>query len=71
MPQAEEELRQIMDMLFHNGGINDAEPYQFLISRGYVERDGLFTHPDKQHFVTEKEWLCLRFMRDEWDYWWE
>lgn len=69
MPQASDDLRDIMDHLFMNGGISDKEPTEFLESRGYVLL-GNWTwrlpHPD--HCMTEKEELCIRFLRDEWDY---
>ena len=67
MPQASEELHAKMQRYFGNA-IDDSGPYSFLRTAGYTERAGVFRRPSPEHAVTEKEWDCLGFLCDEWDY---
>lgn len=68
MPQASDDLRDIMGLMFGDK-ISDYYPEQYLKSKGYIlNRDWTWTLPNKNHFIGEKEELCIRFLRDEWDY---
>ena len=68
MPQASDELRAKMDSYFDNGGINDYDPFAFLIGHGYSEKRGIIYRPHNEHIPTKKEWDCIEFLCDEWDY---
>jgi hypothetical protein len=56
-----------MDGYFSNGGINDWEPFAFLLDRGWTEKGGMLFHP-RDREPSEQEWDCAQFLCDEWDY---
>jgi hypothetical protein len=69
MPQASEELRDLMGYLFDGERIDDTGPTNFLIERGYkLGNDWLWDLPNPNHSITEKEELCIRFLIEEWDF---
>lgn len=71
MPQASDDLRDLMGLMFDGERIADGPPTEFLQSRGYKPRpDWTWDLPSPDHYVTEKEELCLRFLCDEWDWGW-
>ena len=69
MPQATEEQRQRMRNYF--GDIDDFGPAEFLKEQGYKE-DRFRWHPKEGvkclNDMTEKEWDCLSFLQNEWDW---
>jgi len=68
MPQASDDLRDIMGLLFGDR-ISDGGPSEFLKERGYLLNDDwTWVAPSKDHYVLEKEELCIRFLQDEWDW---
>lgn len=67
MPQASDEMRDLMKQYFGNG-IDDRGPTEFLFSHGYLEKAGYWTKPTPSHSVTDYEWDCLNFLCEEWDY---
>ena len=67
MPTASDELRAKMYVYFGEE-IDDGPPTRFLEAAGYTERAGIWSKPAPQHVITEKEFYCLLFLRDEWDY---
>lgn len=69
MPQSSDEMRELMRLLFGGSGVDSAPPAAFLKSRGYrLSSNWLWTLPEPDHSITEKEALCLRFLVEEWDY---
>lgn len=67
MPQASDEMHKIIIAYF--GDIDDGPPYQHLMNNGWVDKQGWLTKPGfTLEQVTEKEWHCLVFLIDEWDY---
>lgn len=70
MPQASDDLRDLMRMMFGDP-VSESGPTGYLLDKGYTEANGLWSFPSKDHNCGEKEELCLRFLRDEWDYDWE
>jgi len=66
MPQASDELRDLMNKWF--GEIADYNPAKFLLSRGYTINKGMISVPTPAHTVNPEEFLCILFLRDEWDY---
>ena len=75
MPQASDELRKlvawIIQLKLHTDVPDDDEVTKFLTDRGYVlNKDWTWELPKPDHYVTEMEELCLRYMVDEWDYGW-
>ena len=64
MPTATSELRAKMDEYFGNE-IDDSGPRAFLLGNGWIENRGVWSSPPKP---TEKEWDCLDFLVQEWDY---
>lgn len=69
MPQASDEDRAKMARYFGGDGISDAEPTQYLHSRGWVfTRSGMIEKPSADYKPTAQEWDCLYFLCDEWDY---
>ena len=66
MPQATDEQRATMAGYFGGSGIDDAPPYRFLKRQGWTERAGMLIAPHRD--ITQKEWDCLGFLCDEWDY---
>lgn len=68
MPQATDDLRDLMGLMFGDR-ISDGPPTDFLRSRGYhLDDHGCWHPPHEDHFMLEKEELCLRFLHEEWDY---
>lgn len=71
MPQASDELRAKMVEYFGadcgDNFCTDGPPHQFLMTQGYVEKSGLYSHPDTTRVVDDKEFYSLLYLRDEWD----
>lgn len=68
MPQATDEQRDKMGEYFGDR-IDDSGPYLFLITQGFKDKDGWWTHPTKKwKEMSQKEKDCLYFLADEWDY---
>jgi len=71
MPQASDEDRAKMKKYFGDG-IDDAPPTQYLVSKGWkFPRGGLIEKPAPDYKPSQKEWDCLYFLCDEWDYGYE
>ena len=72
MPQASHELHELVKFVCNSSeDVTEREPTQFLVSRGYnLTNKSEWELPSKDHFVSENEELCLRFLVDEWDYGW-
>ncbi len=69
MPQASDDLRDLMGLMFGGERISDGPPTAFLVARGWtLLKDWTWRPPTPEHFVGEKEELCIRFLVDEWDY---
>jgi hypothetical protein len=70
MPQASDEDRAKMAKYFGGDGISDAEPTQYLHGKGWIfTRGGLIQKPQLAGYnPCNKEWDCLYFLCDEWDY---
>lgn len=68
MPQASDDLRDLMKLIHKNDGVSDAEPIKYLEDRGYKLTKRWDWIVPKDHHITEKEELCIRFLRDEWDF---
>lgn len=68
MPQASDELRNIMDKWFGDG-IDDYAPRQFLYARGYIlTNDWCWKPPARFHTISQEEYTCMLFLVQEWDY---
>lgn len=70
MPSATDELREKMNEYFGDP-IDDAGPHKYLIDQGYTcsrrwdwSKEGVNSYED----MTEKEYNCLAFLVQEWDY---
>jgi hypothetical protein len=51
--------------------VSDKGPTEFLLSRGYeLLPNWEWLMPSPDHVMSEKEYLCVLFMQDEWDYGW-
>lgn len=67
MPQASSEFRAKIKL--HFGSIDDSGPTKFLMESGWREvANGLWRSPKLIDEVSEKEFLCIMFLRDEWDH---
>lgn len=67
MPSTSDEMRKIITEYF--GDIDDGPPYQYLMNNGWKDNQGLLTKPGfNLDQITEKEWHCLVFLIEEWDY---
>lgn len=66
MPQATDEQRAKMKEYFGDS-IDDRGPMTYLLGRGFEEERGMWTNP-KMIEVTDKDFDCLNFLVDEWDY---
>jgi len=70
MPQASESLRHLIKLMFGDG-IDSEKPIKFLEDAGYsLTQDYHWILPTKEHYPSEEEELCLRFLVDEWDFGW-
>jgi hypothetical protein len=72
MPQASNELRDLMDQYFGDR-ISDQGPSKFLHEKGYTEEGGWIKPPEDFKEFDEsriKEWHCVMFLIQEWDYAW-
>lgn len=70
MPQASDDLRDLMRLMFGEA-VSDGPPTDYLTSKGYsLNPDWTWKLPKPDHYVLEKEELCLRFLVDEWDFGW-
>ena len=75
MPQASDDLRKIVAWIIQPKPdvdvVSDGDVCAFLQRRGYVlNNDWSWKLPTPEHFVSEMEELCLRYLVDEWDYGW-
>lgn len=77
MPQATDDLRKLMCLLFVPGWdrettvITEQWPSEYLKSKGWVmTHKFLWYHPDPNHHTGEIEVLCLNYLVEEWDYEW-
>jgi len=67
MPQASQELQEIIQHRFHS--LDECGPVDFLKSRGYIFNGrGVFTTPSLQHVIKDDEIPCIDFLVYEWDY---
>jgi hypothetical protein len=66
MPQASDKLRAQMATYFGGSGIDDFPPYRYLHLHGWKDRAGMLIAPKRE--ITQKEWDCVAFLCDEWDY---
>lgn len=67
MPTASDELRGKMEDYFGDP-IDLVGPLKYLLDRGYKEQRGMLLPPTPDHIVTEKEWDCVCFLFEEWDF---
>lgn len=68
MPQASEDLRSLMFLMF-GSSISEGKPVNYLVQKGYVlTKNYEWKLPKPDHFIGEKEELCIRFLIDEWDF---
>jgi hypothetical protein len=65
MPQATDELREKIDGYFKSG-IDLYAPLEYLKSEGWTDDKGWLFSPSRT--ITEKEWDCVDFLCDEWDF---
>lgn len=65
MPQADDELRAKIDGYFSNG-VDLFGPLEFLKENGWQDDKGTLLSPNRE--ITEKEWDCVDFLCDEWDF---
>jgi hypothetical protein len=69
MPQASDEDRAKMAAYFPDGdGIDLAAPLEFLMQNGWCDRDGWLWTSKRRDQITEKEFDCVAFLCDEWDF---
>lgn len=68
MPQADDERRALMQKYFGNP-VDYAGPTKYLKACGWKESSvGWWRSPAPMSEVTEKEYECFLFLRDEWDH---
>lgn len=69
MPQASDELREIMFEMFGNR-IDDGGPQLYLLERGWKLTRGWrwFKRGQTLQSMPQDEYLCVCFLIDEWDY---
>jgi len=68
MPQASEELRDKMGEYFGDP-IDDSGPWEFLKNLGWTQTStGWLRHPEPFREISEKEWDCVDFLCEEWDW---
>lgn len=68
MPQASNDLREKMKEYFDDE-VDDVGPKDYLIMQGYKLLPNWRWHkPTPMHKISEKEYRCLQFLVDEWDY---
>lgn len=72
MPSASDELNDLMAKWFpaHEVFASDHGPIQFLLSHGWTEQAGMWFKPVSAYNPSIYEVMCLKFLRDEWDYDW-
>ena len=69
MPQASDDLRDLMGLMFNGERISEGPPVAFLESRGYkLTPTWYWELPKPDHYILEKEELCIRFLIEEWDF---
>jgi hypothetical protein len=56
---------------YFGDAIDDAPPTQYLVGKGWKFRGGLIEKPASDYKPGQKEWDCLYFLCDEWDYGYE
>lgn len=68
MPQASDELRSKMEEYFGDP-VSDKGPIKFLRKQGYFfTRHYEWVRPHRMHLITPKEWECITFLMEEWDW---
>jgi hypothetical protein len=73
MPQASDELRKLVHWIIQPKAdvvvTNDQDVCEFLQERGYTLMAGFeWKVPKSADEITEMEWLCIRYLIEEWDY---
>lgn len=68
MPQASDELRAKMAGYFDGEGVDLYAPLEFLMQNGWVDREGWLSTNKLRGEITEKEFDCVEFLCDEWDF---
>ena len=70
MPQASDEVRALMASYFGDDGIDLYPPLECLKSLGWTDGAGWLCYPEGKlrSEVTKKEWDCVDFLCDEWDF---
>jgi hypothetical protein len=70
MPSTTQALRDLMVRWFPEDerGSTDGMVLAFLESRGFKEKSGMLYPPVPAHNVSAIEWLCIRYLVEEWDY---
>lgn len=67
MPQATDDSRNMMVVYFGKDAYCDLyAPLQFLKENGWTDREGWLFSPNRE--ITLKEWDCVDFLCDEWDF---
>jgi len=71
MPQASEELRNIMKE-YYGDPISDCDPLTYLHEKGFTEEKGLISHSNNINALKDdKSWYSVMFLIHEWDYEWD
>lgn len=69
MPQASDELYALYKFVTNQDDGDSVPGEQFLKSRGYILlKDWTWRMPSKDHFISDYEMICLRFLVEEWDW---
>ena len=73
MPQASGEVARAIDRIFGKGTYpDDAKPSRLLFNCGWtLDGRGTWRSPKPLEDVSEHEYICLRFLIEEWDYGYE
>lgn len=66
MPTASPELRADMERYF--GSIDLHDPLAFLKANGWREESGHLLTMKPPHEIGQKEWDCVNFLIQEWDF---
>lgn len=76
MPSASDELREKMKEYFPEDEkkwsfVDEGPSLKFLLSHGWEvveEMNGYIRVPSDEAAISEKEWLCAQYLKDEWDF---
>ena len=66
MPTASDELREKMNEYFQEP-IELSPPLEFLKGLGWKDDAGMLRRPSGRN-ITQKEWDCVQFLIEEWDF---